>query len=97
MCCPIISPVVLAIIGLIGLFSFKGGRQILPIVNGVVQIDGFNGRFSSLEHIMIYATDELQNPLPLKIMLNEEDMNNPAGRSDALYIVKGFHYRLNIV
>ena len=26
---------------------------------------------------MIYATDELQNPLPLKTMLCEGDMNNP--------------------
>ena len=31
---------------------------------------------------MIYATDELQNPLPLKAMLCEGDMNNPVGRSD---------------
>ena len=31
---------------------------------------------------MIYATDELQNPLPLKTMLCEGDMNNPVGRSD---------------
>ena len=31
---------------------------------------------------MIYATDELQNPLPLEIMLCEGDMNNPIGRSD---------------
>ena len=27
--------------------------------------------------VMIYATDELQNPLPLKTMLCEGDMNNP--------------------
>ena len=33
--------------------------------------------------VMIYATDELQNPLPLKIMLFEGDMNNPVRRSDA--------------
>ena len=33
---------------------------------------------------MIYATGELQNPLPLKTMLCEGDMNNPVGRSDAL-------------
>ena len=26
---------------------------------------------------MIYATDELQNPLPLKAMSCEGDMNNP--------------------
>ena len=32
---------------------------------------------------MIYATDELQNPLPLKTMLCEGDMNNPVGKSDA--------------
>ena len=32
---------------------------------------------------MIYATDELQNPLPLKTMLCEGDMNNPVRRSDA--------------
>ena len=32
---------------------------------------------------MIYATDELQNPLHLKTMLCEGDMNNPGGRSDA--------------
>ena len=32
---------------------------------------------------MIYATDELQNLLPLKTMLCEGDMNNPVGRSDA--------------
>ena len=31
---------------------------------------------------MIYATDELQNPLPLKTMLCEGDMNNLVGRSD---------------
>ena len=27
-------------------------------------------------------TDELQNPLPLKIMLCEGDVNNPVGKSD---------------
>ena len=32
---------------------------------------------------IIYATDELQNPLPLKTMLCEGDMNNPVCRSDA--------------
>ena len=32
---------------------------------------------------MIYATDELQNPLPFKTMLCEGDMNNPVRRSDA--------------
>ena len=32
---------------------------------------------------MIYATDKLQNPLPLKTMLCEGDMNNPVRRSDA--------------
>ena len=32
---------------------------------------------------MIYATDELQNPLPLKTMLCEGDMNNPVRRNDA--------------
>ena len=32
---------------------------------------------------MIYATDELQNPLLLKTMLCEGDMNNPVRRSDA--------------
>ena len=32
---------------------------------------------------MIYATDEPQNPLPLKTMLCEGDMNNPVRRSDA--------------
>ena len=32
---------------------------------------------------MIYATVELQNPLPLKIMLCGGDMNNPVRRSDA--------------
>ena len=32
---------------------------------------------------MIYATDELQNPLPLKTVLCEGDMNNPVRRSDA--------------
>ena len=31
---------------------------------------------------MIYTTEELQNPLPLKPMLCEGDMNNPVGRSD---------------
>ena len=31
---------------------------------------------------MIYATDELQNPLPLKTMLCERDMNNPVRRND---------------
>ena len=31
---------------------------------------------------MIYATDELQNPLPLKTMLCEGDMNNSVRRSD---------------
>ena len=31
---------------------------------------------------MIYATDELQNPLPLKTKLCEGDMNSPVGRSD---------------
>ena len=32
---------------------------------------------------MIYATDELQYPLPHYTMLSEADMNNPTGRSDA--------------
>ena len=32
---------------------------------------------------MIYATEELQNPFPLKAMLCEGDMNNPVRRSDA--------------
>ena len=32
---------------------------------------------------MIYATDELQNPLPRKTMLCEEEINNPVRRSDA--------------
>ena len=32
--------------------------------------------------VMIYATDELQNPLPLKTILREGDMNNPILRSD---------------
>ena len=32
---------------------------------------------------MIYVTDELQNPLPLKTMLYEGDMNKLVGRSDA--------------
>ena len=31
---------------------------------------------------MIYATDELQNLIPLKTKLYEEDMNNPVGRND---------------
>ena len=31
---------------------------------------------------MIYATDELQNPLPLKTMLCEGDLNNLILRSD---------------
>ena len=35
---------------------------------------------------MIYATDELQNPLPLKTMLCEGDMNNPVRRSDAFFV-----------
>ena len=44
--------------------------------------------------VMIYATDELQNHLPLKTMLCEGDMNN-----SMMYfcITKGFCYRLNIV
>ena len=33
--------------------------------------------------VMIYATDELQNPLPLKTMLCEGELNNPVRRSDA--------------
>ena len=32
---------------------------------------------------MVYATGELQNPLPRKTMLCEGNMNNPAGISDA--------------
>ena len=32
---------------------------------------------------MIYATDELQNPFPLKTMLCEGDTNNPVRTSDA--------------
>ena len=32
---------------------------------------------------MIYATDELQHPLPHHTMLSEADMNNRTGRSDA--------------
>ena len=33
---------------------------------------------------MIYAIDELQNPLPRKTMLFEENMTTVFGRSDAL-------------
>ena len=43
---------------------------------------------------MIYATDELQNPLPRKTMLCEGDMNSAAGRSDAILHSKVF--RLSI-
>ena len=32
---------------------------------------------------MIYATDELQHPLPHHTMLSEAGMNKPTGRSDA--------------
>ena len=32
---------------------------------------------------MIYAIDEVQNPLPLKTMLCEGDMNSPVRRSNA--------------
>ena len=32
---------------------------------------------------MIYATDELQHPLPLQTMLSEADMNNLTSISDA--------------
>ena len=46
---------------------------------------------------MIYATDELQNPILLKTMLCEGDMNNPVGRSDVFCIIKSIRYRLNIV
>ena len=34
---------------------------------------------------MIYATDELQNPLPLNTMLGEGDMNDPVGRGDIFF------------
>ena len=38
---------------------------------------------------MIYAIDELQNPLPRKTMLFEENMTTVFGRSDALPYSKG--------
>ena len=46
---------------------------------------------------MIDATDQLQNPLSLKSILCEGDMNTLQVEMTHFCIAKGFRYRLNIV
>ena len=46
---------------------------------------------------MIYATDELQHPLPHYTMLSEADMNNPTGEVIPVHIAMHLRYLLNIV
>ena len=46
---------------------------------------------------VIYVVDELQNPLPRKTMLFENDMNSTGGEMMSFQIAKGFGYLFNIV
>ena len=65
----------------IQMFSESWNRNIVVLRQRIYQLTMSAKSLGTLA--MIYATDELQNPLPLKTMLCEGDMNNPVRRSDA--------------